>query len=71
MPKEKKQELVELFLACQNDDGGCGGNVGHDSHITATHYVVLLLSQLGGLEKLDQDSIVNYITKLQCEDVKN
>ncbi len=28
---------------CQNEDGGFGGNVGHDSHMTSTHYAVLIL----------------------------
>lgn len=28
---------------CQNKDGGFGGNIGHDSHMTSTHYAVLIL----------------------------
>lgn len=69
LPDSKKAELIELFASCQNSDGGCGGNVGHDSHITATHYAVLVLAQFGALNKLDLDGIVKYIAKLQCEDV--
>ena len=69
LPEAKKAELIELFSSCQNSDGGCGGNVGHDSHITATHYAVLVLAQFGALNKLDLDGIVKYISKLQCEDV--
>jgi len=69
LPKEKKEELVEMFLSCQNPDGGCGGNVGHDSHITATHYVVLILSQFGGLDRFNQEAAAKYIAKLQNEDV--
>lgn len=34
---------------CQNEDGGFGGNTGHDSHITCTHYAVLIAIVFGKL----------------------
>lgn len=70
LPKEKKEELIALFVSCQNEDGGFGGNVGHDSHITATHYVVLILSQYGVLDKIDRNAAAKYIAKLQNADVR-
>jgi geranylgeranyl transferase type-2 subunit beta len=30
------------LVTCQNPDGGFGGNTNHDSHITSTHYAVLV-----------------------------
>jgi geranylgeranyl transferase type-2 subunit beta len=69
LPKEKKEELVSLFASCQNADGGCGGNVGHDSHITSTHYVVLVLAQWNALDRINLDSIVSYIKSMQNNDV--
>lgn len=37
---------------CQDQDGGFGGNTGHDSHITCTHYAVLIAIMLGNFLKL-------------------
>jgi prenyltransferase beta subunit len=34
---------VTWLKSCQNEDGGFGGNVKHDSHITSTHYAILVL----------------------------
>jgi geranylgeranyl transferase type-2 subunit beta len=69
LPKDKKEELIALFASCQNADGGCGGNVGHDSHITSTHYVVLVLAQWNALDKINIDGIVSYIKSMENSDV--
>lgn len=42
---------------CQNADGGFGGNTGHDSHITCTHYAVLISIVFGHLEDIDIEKI--------------
>lgn len=70
MGADKKQELVNLYVSAQNEDGGFGGNVGHDSHITSSHYSLLVLSQFGALDQINQDGLVKYITKLQKPDVR-
>ena len=49
-------------------DGGFGGNVGHDSHITSTHYALLILLGLGEIDKIDKDKIFKYINSLLKED---
>lgn len=38
--------MLWLF-SCQNKDGGFGGNTHHDSHITSTHYALLISIVLG------------------------
>lgn len=40
---EKTEKIVAWLKGCQNEDGGFGGNIGHDSHMTSTHYAVLIL----------------------------
>lgn len=40
---EKLEQIVSWLKSCQNADGGFGGNVGHDSHLTSTHYAILTL----------------------------
>jgi geranylgeranyl transferase type-2 subunit beta len=40
---EKTEKIVAWLRSCQNEDGGFGGNTGHDSHLTSTHYAVLIL----------------------------
>ena len=71
LPNTKKEELIELFVRCQNEDGGFGGNVGHDSHITATHYVILILFQYGVIDRIDVNKASSYIASLQNDDVEN
>lgn len=43
LPSAKVEELVGWLKTCQNADGGFGGNVRHDSHLTSTHYAILVL----------------------------
>jgi len=50
LPQEKIQKLVAWIGSCQNPDGGFGGNNGHDSHITSTHYALLILLLFGELK---------------------
>jgi len=49
---------------CQNKDGGFGGNVNHDSHITSTHYAVLIFILFDALNELDTEKIADYIANL-------
>mmetsp|Transcript_57545 Transcript_57545/g.65650 ORF Transcript_57545/g.65650 Transcript_57545/m.65650 type:complete len:335 (+) Transcript_57545:59-1063(+) len=64
----RKQEITSWILSCQNDDGGFGGNLGHDSHITSTHYAVLVMASYDALDMLDQDRVVGYFKSLQQSD---
>lgn len=56
-----QEDLVKWLLECQNSDGGFGGNVGHDSHITSTHYALLILLGLGQIDKINKEKIFKYI----------
>lgn len=60
---KKKEELIGLFANSQNPDGGFGGNIGHDSHITSTHYSILVLGQWGVLNRIDIEGVINYVRK--------
>lgn len=47
IPDEKKSKLSAFIESCFDEDkGGYGWSSGHDAHITATHYAVLVLKQL-------------------------
>ncbi|VWU52659.1 geranylgeranyl transferase type-2 subunit beta, putative [Hepatocystis sp. ex Piliocolobus tephrosceles] len=42
----KKQEIINFILKCQNTDGGFGNNINYDSHIVSTHHAILSLLML-------------------------
>ena len=65
---DRKEEIVNWVLQCQHPNGGFGGNLGHDPHITNTHYAVLILSLYRSLELLDTEKVANYIASLQKSD---
>jgi prenyltransferase beta subunit len=48
---------------------GFGGNIGHDSHMTSTHYAILVLSQFSSLHLINKEAVVNFIAQLQNKDV--
>lgn len=48
--------VVQWVLACQNADGGFGSNIGQDSHLTCTHYALLVLCLLDALHELSFDN---------------
>ncbi|CAD7937730.1 unnamed protein product [Amoebophrya sp. A25] len=47
-------KICAWALSCQNADGGFGFNASQDSHITASHYAVLVLCDFGRLSLLDE-----------------
>jgi geranylgeranyl transferase type-2 subunit beta len=50
LTEKKKDSIMEWLYECQNEDGGFGGNIGHDSHITSSHYSLLISIVLDRLE---------------------
>ena len=44
--KHDTEKTVKFLSECYNPDGGYGGSVKQDSHITSTHYALLTLIQL-------------------------
>ena len=53
LPPGKQQQIVDWLVTCQNSDGGFGGNTGHDSHITSTHYAILVLLVFDQVEAIN------------------
>ena len=68
--KHDTEKTVKFLEQCYNPDGGYGGSVGQDSHITSTHYALLVLIQLNRLESAlkHKEQISNYIKSLQNKD---
>ena len=60
--------MLNWLLSCQNEDGGFGGNTYHDSHMTSTHYAILVLILWDKLDRVDIDKVAKYVSSLQRED---
>ena len=61
----------EIILSAQNEDGGWGGAMYHDSHITTTASAIQALAVVGSLDKLSDAQKLKcceYIGSLQQED---
>lgn len=65
LSEERTNDLIKWIKSCQNEDGGFGGNIGHDSHILSTHYVVLMLVGFERLSEIDLNKIIQYVSNLQ------
>ena len=65
--KHDTEKTVKFLEECYNTDGGYGGSLGQDSHITSTHYALLVLIQLNRLDSAlkHKEQISNYIKSLQ------
>ncbi|KAL7751315.1 Rab geranylgeranyltransferase [Sorochytrium milnesiophthora] len=61
-------EMVAFVLSCQNDDGGFGGNVHHDSHLLYTLSSIQILHLCDAIDRLDKLKVVTYLQKLQQAD---
>ena len=64
---ETVEELVSWIKSCQNEDGGFGGNKGHDSQITTTLYALLVLFQLNRMSSIDEEKVAQYVESLIIE----
>jgi len=66
----QKEKLYKFILSCFNEeDGGFGWSSGHDAHITATHYAVLILAQLGmTLEEGRVEKTLKFVSLNQNQD---
>ena len=68
--KHDTEKTVKYLSECFNPDGGYAGAIGQDSHITSTHYAMLVLIQLNRKDVFleHKDQIANYIKSLQNKD---
>jgi geranylgeranyl transferase type-2 subunit beta len=57
--KMDRERIIKFVLACQTEDGGFAGNVGHDSHLLYTLSAVQILATYNALDQLDSERIVN------------
>lgn len=57
----RKDEIVEFVQRCKAENGGYGGNVNHDPHITNTHYAVLVLALYDSLHLVNREEIAAYM----------
>ena len=60
----KQKELISWIKSCQNEDGGFGGNVGHDSNITNTLYALLVLFQFNQMNTVNLQKIGDYVDSM-------
>ena len=63
-----KDETIKFISQCVHVNGGYGGSIGHDSHITSTHYAILILLQYDSINIIDSEKVALYIKSLQQED---
>ena len=64
IPEKSITDLSKWIVMCQNEDGGFGGNVGHDSGITNTLYALLVLFQLKQMDQVDLQKVEKYVESL-------
>jgi geranylgeranyl transferase type-2 subunit beta len=64
----QKEDTINLILACQHENGGFGGSIGHDPHMTSTHYAILILLQFNKINLIDKKLVASFVKSLQKED---
>ncbi len=68
LDQHQKEETTKLILASQHENGGFGGSIGHDPHMTSTHYAILILLQFDELHLVDKERVASFVKSLQKED---
>jgi geranylgeranyl transferase type-2 subunit beta len=63
-----QEATLNLILACQHENGGFGGSIGHDPHMTSTHYAILILLQFNKTHLIDAKKVALFVKSLQKED---
>lgn len=53
-------QLREWIAACQNPDGGFGGNKNHDSNIVCSLYGLLITRMLECSDKINCEKLLEY-----------
>jgi hypothetical protein len=68
---ENKSITKDWVRACQNPDGGYGGNIGQTSTILNTYYAILIMDIIGDVNELkNEDTTIDYL-KSFYEDNEN
>ncbi|KAI1768536.1 terpenoid cyclases/Protein prenyltransferase [Hypoxylon sp. FL1150] len=66
-----REDLIETARSMQNDTGGFGGGIGHDSHLACTYAMVLALAIVGGedaYEVIDRRALWRWLCALKRPD---
>ena len=61
-------ECSNFIISCQNDDGGFGANIGHDSNIHSSLCAIYCLILLDRLNSVNIDKLCEWVSTLQNED---
>ena len=61
LDKHDTEKTIKFLSECLNQDGGFGGSIGQDSHITSTHYALLVLIQLNRLDVALEHKEINEV----------
>ena len=64
IPQERKKEISKFIKACQCENGGFGGNIGHDPGVVTTLYALLVLSMLDELEGVNLEKTAKFVASL-------
>jgi geranylgeranyl transferase type-2 subunit beta len=62
--EKTKNDMITFTKACQNENGGFGGNIGHDAHISSSLYALLVLAMFDSVKQIDTDRLAVYVSKL-------
>jgi geranylgeranyl transferase type-2 subunit beta len=49
--------MITFLKSCQNEDGGFGGNTGHDSHITNSLYALHVAAMYDAVDEINSDKL--------------
>ena len=61
LTNDRKEEIVNFIKACQHENGGFGGNIGHEPHITTTLYALLILAMFEEINAINLEKLAKYI----------
>ena len=56
-----QDEVISWVMQCQHEDGGFGGNIGHDPHMLYTLSAIQVLALFDKLHVLDVDKVSSCI----------
>jgi len=63
-----RDSIISWVLLCQHENGGFGGNIGHDPHLLYTLSAVQILLILDADEHIKTEAITKYVSELQQPD---
>jgi len=70
IPNEQIEKIIQFIFSCFDESvGGFGWSTGHDAHITATHYAILIMHQAQHqLPLVMSEAVLKFATNCQRQD---